>query len=130
MLVRLIQLVDFFNGILPECFAVPMRVYPLQFPYNTTSENVMVLDIVNGDFKGTIRELNIQFMTRSTHPSVAEEQANTLVSFFHNMTNRTHEDWQVILIQSTQPNPFLNGQDDNARYMYTVDFRLLVTKIN
>lgn len=101
--------------------------YPLEFPYNTTSEDILVVDIINGSLNGSIIEMNIQIMTRSSHPSTAEELANTLISTLHNKTNLMWDKYQIILIQAKNPNPFYNGQDENLNYIYTIDFRLLVT---
>ena len=102
-------------------------VYPLEFPYNTKIEDVLVVDIINGTMNGSVTEMNIQVMARSVHPSVAEERANILISSLHNKTGLTWDDIQIILIQAKNPNPFYNGQDANNNYIYTTDFRLLVT---
>jgi len=118
---RLIQLVAFISDI------TGLPVYPLEFPYNTTVEDVLVLDIINGSINSSITELNIQLMTRSSHPSKAEELSNTIITTLHNVTNRTWDGWQIILIQAKNPNPFYNGQDDNNNYIYTTDYRLLLT---
>lgn len=118
---RLIQLVDF----IADIFKKP--VYPLEFPYNTKTEDVLVVDIINGNMTGSVTEMNIQIMTRSVHPSTGEELANTVISTLHNKTNLTWDGIQIILIQAKNPNPFLNGLDNNNYYIYTVDFRILVT---
>lgn len=121
---RLIQLVDFIAEITGK------QTYPLEFPYNTKLENILVVDIINGTITGSVIELNIQIMTRSSHPSTAEELANTVISTLHKTTNRAWAGYQIILIQAKNPNPFYNGQDDNNNYIYTTDFRLLVSNEN
>lgn len=115
-------MVDFMKTVLNK------PVYPLQFPVNSTDENVVVVDIINGDIKGSVRDINIQLMYRSKHPSAAEELANTHIELLHNMTNKIQDGWQIILMQCTSPNPFLNGQDDDNYFIYTVTYRLLVSK--
>lgn len=118
---RLIQLSDFLGSVLGA------KVYPLEFPHNN-DENLLVLDIINGDFQGDMRVQNIQLMNRSTHPGIGEEFANNVISTLHNLTNKIWEDCQVVLIQANNPNPFFAGNDENERYLYTVDFRVLTTK--
>lgn len=118
----LIQLVNFMKATLNT------PVYPLQFPVNSTDENIVVVDIINGDIKGSVRDINIQLMYKSKHPSTAEALANAHVDTLHNLTNKVQDGWQIILIQCASPNPFLNGQDENNNYIYTVDYRLLVSK--
>lgn len=120
---RLIQLADFLGSVLGT------QVFPLEFPHND-NEDLLVLDIVNGEMQGGLKVQNIQLMNRSTHPGVGEEFANTVISTLHNLTNATWEDYQVVLIQSNNPDPFFSGNDENERYLYTVDFRVLTTKIN
>lgn len=118
---RLIQLVDFvadFTG---------KPTYPLEFPYNTKIEDVLVVDIINGAMAGSVIDMNIQIMARSAHPSIAEERCNVLLESLHNQTNLMWDGLQIILIQAKNPNPFYNGQDSNNNYIYTTDFRLLVT---
>lgn len=102
-------------------------VYPLEFPYNSKLEDVLVVDIINGVITGSVTEMNIQIMTRSSHPSVAEEMANILIDTLHDQTNLTWDGTQIILIKAKNPNPFYNGQDENNNYIYTTDFRLLTT---
>ena len=121
---RLISLVDFISDITGK------KSYPLEFPTNTTLENILVVDIINGSINGTVTEMNIQIMTKSSHPSVAEELANTVIETLHNVTNRAWAGYQIILIQAKNPNPFYNGQDANNEYIYTADFRLLVSDTN
>lgn len=104
--------------------------YPLEFPYNTKQESILVVDIINGTINGAVIEMNIQIMTRSSHPSIAEELANTVITTLHKTTNRAWAGYQIILIQAKNPNPFYNGQDDNNNYIYTTDFRLLVSNEN
>lgn len=118
---RLIQLVDFIENITGK------SAYPLEFPYNTTVEDVLVVDIINGNINGSVTEMNIQIMTRGLHPSTGEELANTVISTLHNKTNLMWDEYQIILIQAKNPNPFMNGMDDNNYYIYTTDFRILVT---
>jgi hypothetical protein len=118
---RLSQLVGFIGNL------TGLTAYPLQFPTNTTLENILVVDIINGTITSSITELNIQIMTRSAYPADAEELGNTVITALHNQTKLLWEDVQVILIQAKSPNPFFNGQDENNNYLYTTDFRLLVT---
>lgn len=101
-------------------------VYPVEFPYNTKLEDVLVVDIINGSL-GAITEMNIQIMTRSAHPATAEELANTVIATLHNNNSLTWDGFQIILMQAKNANPFYNGQDQNNNYIYTTDFRLLVT---
>lgn len=102
-------------------------VFPLEFPYNTTTEDVLVVDIINGAITGSLTELNIQIMTRSSHPSTAEELANTIIDTLHNKTNLEWDGIQIVLIQAKNPNPFFNGLDKNNNYIYTTDFRMLIS---
>ena len=124
---RLIQIVDMLNSLFED-----VAFYPLQFPYNTEgTSNEAVVDVVNGDSRGKsktddLQEINIQIMTRSKHPSTAEELANTFITELHNKTNITSDGNRVILIQAQNSNPFYNGQDEDNFYIYTTDFRLLV----
>lgn len=119
---RLIQLAKFLGDTLNR------KVYPLQFPHNEDEECV-VLDIINSDFEGDMKTSNFQLMVRSSHPAIGEDVASSLIESLHNITNRVCDSTQIILIQCTNPNPFFNGQDDNERYLYTVDFRVLSTEI-
>lgn len=119
---RLIQLVAFIASVTGK------KTYPTEFPYNTKLEDVLVVDIINGSITGSVTEMNIQIMTRSAHPATGEELANTVIDTLHNNNGLPWEDYQVILIQAKNPNPFYNGQDSNNNYIYTTDFRLLVTK--
>lgn len=118
---RLIQLVEFIADFTGKA------TYPLEFPYNTKVEDVLVVDIINGNMTGSVTEMNFQIMARSAHPSIAEERANVLLETLHNKTGLSWEGIQLILIQAKNPNPFYNGQDSNNNYIYTADFRLLVT---
>lgn len=121
---RLIQLVSFISD------TTGKTTYPSEFPYNVAdTEDILVVDIINGNINGSVTEINFQIMTRSLHPSTAEELANTIIATLHNRTNLYHSGYQIILIQAKNPNPFLNGQDVNNYYVYTSDFRLLVTDI-
>lgn len=119
---KLMQLVGFINDI------TGLKTYPLEFPYNSEQEDVLVVDIINGDMTGSVIEMNIQIMTRSTHPSFAEELASMVINTLHNKTNNQWDGWQVILVQATNPNPFYTGQDDSNHYIYITDFRVLVSK--
>lgn len=120
---RLIQLADFLGSVLGT------QVFPLEFPHND-EEDLLVLDIVNGDMQGGLKVQNIQLMNRSTHPGVGEEFANNVISTLHNLTNATWDGYQIVVIQANNPDPFFSGNDENERYLYTVDFRVLTTKIN
>lgn len=121
---RLIQVVGFLKSVLNK------PVYPNQFPFNSNDENAIVVDVQSGDYDTSIMTMNIQLMYRSIHPRTADEIANTQVSLLHNMTNQIYEDWQIVLVKCTNPSPFFVGQDNLNMYLYTVDYRLLVTKIN
>lgn len=125
---RLIQIVNLLNSLFDT-----VTFYPLQFPYNTEgTANEAIVDVVNSEARGKskaddIQEINIQIMTRSSHPSVAEELANTLIDNLHNKTNIEWEGTQIILIQAQNSNPYFNGQDEDNFFIYTTDFRLLVS---
>lgn len=119
---RLVQVVGFISSV------TGYTAYPIEFPLNTKREDILVVDIINGNQKGgSVTELNIQIMTRSNHPSTAEELANTLLEALHNQTKNNWDGWQIILIQANNPNPFFNGKDENNNYIYTCDFRLLIS---
>ncbi|WMU08115.1 hypothetical protein vBCtySFA70_00011 [Clostridium phage vB_CtyS-FA70] len=125
---RLIQIVGFLNTVFPD-----ISFYPLQFPYNTTGGDEAIVDIVNGGMlekaktKDALTEINIQIMTRSEHPSDGEELANTMIETLHHMTGQNYEDEHILLIQAQSPNPYYNGQDEDNFFIYTTDFRLLIS---
>lgn len=117
----LIQLTNFVNSITGN------SAYPIEFPINNTDESVIVVDVINGTITGTVTEMNFQIMTRSYHPSTANELGYEIIKKLHNKTNIAFGDEQVILVQATNPNPFYNGMDSNHNYIYTTDFRILTT---
>lgn len=125
---KLIQIVELLNSLFED-----VTFYPLQFPYNTDgTNNEAAVDVVTGNSRGKskiddIQEINIQVMTRSTHPSVAEELANTFIDTLHNKTNLEWEGNQIILIQAQDSNPYFNGQDEDNFYIYTTTFKLLIS---
>lgn len=118
---RLIQLVEFVENF------TGYKTYPLEFPYNIDSEDVLVVDIINGTLNSSVTEMNVQIMTRSSHPSTAEELSNIIITKLHNETNILWQGEQIMLIQAKNPNPFFNGFDENNNYIYTADFRILTT---
>lgn len=117
---KLIQLVAFLAS------KLSLPAYPLEFPVNTALEQIIAVDIINGGSTGGITEVNFQIMTRSLHPSTAEELGNTIISALHKQTNLTWDSKHIILIQATSPNPFYSGKDNANKYIYISNFRMLV----
>jgi hypothetical protein len=117
----LIQLTNFIT------YMTGNSAYPIEFPVNNSDESVIAVDVINGTIDGTVTEMNFQLMTRSLHPSTANELGYELIKKLHNKTNIAYSDEQVILVQATNPNPFYNGMDSNNNYIFTIDFRILTT---
>jgi hypothetical protein len=114
------ELTEFLTGI------TGLDTYPLEFPYNSEQEDVLVVDIINGTYDGSDTSMYIQLMARSVHPSVAEEMCYDVIQLLHNQTDLYFSGQQIILITANNPNPFFTGQDKNNKYLFTIDFTILL----
>ncbi|URZ16861.1 phage tail terminator protein [Clostridium felsineum] len=119
---KLIDLVEFLKAELNT------PVYPLQFPTDITDETAVVVDMKNGSFTSSIQTVNFQIMYRSNHPSTAEERANLDMDKLHNLTQKSVNGIEIILVQCSDPVAFFNGQDIDAYYIYTVDYTIKIRK--
>lgn len=102
--------------------------YPLFFP-DVASDDCIVVSFneVLGS-KGTVKDMTFTFLVRSNHPQKSIDKCSELINELDKKTNIFFGDTQIILVLSQQGTGQFRGMDDNARSVFQVDFKVLLTK--
>lgn len=120
----LTQYCDFFTS------ELGVTVYPIQFPFNTKTEDCLTFDFVYGyNLSKDTTSIIGQFQARGNHPSRPELMLEKAIKKLHNMSGRLHENCNIILIRKQTPNPYHLGQDDNGMYLFTADFIIIAEEL-
>lgn len=108
-----------------------IKVYRLQFPEDTLGEAIKVETTSGVIDKGGIKDFNVQFMTKADHPAKSEQLALSLIEQLHKVTDREFNDgkYQLVLCYCQAPTPNFVGELTSGEFVYSVDFRLLVSEI-
>lgn len=107
------------------------QVFNLRFPDYTKGEFIK-LELNSGvEEVGGVLDFNIQFSVKAEHPSKAEALALEIIYKLNGITNEEFcgGTYQLILLRATSPVPFYLGVSENDEYVYTVDFRVLATRL-
>ena len=104
-------------------------VYPLAFPNKSKTDAILVRfePSQKASRAGTVYA-NLQLIVRSSHPSLAEAEANRLLEYFDNKTRFKIEAMEVVLATARQPFSMFLEKDDRDRYKYNVNIALLIDK--
>ena len=120
------KLSDLFSSLLG------FQVFAINFP-SYTKGTFTKLEIISGIVEaGGVQDFNIQFMCKSDgHPSKAEALAMEIINKLDVVTDKVFDDgkYQLILARVMTPQPTYVGETTAGEYIFSVDFRLLTTKI-
>lgn len=111
------------------------KIYAINFPaYKETmkDETFVKLEITSGiEEVGDVEEFNIQLIVKSKHPSSAEEVSLIILEKLDMLTNQEFAEgqYQLILSKASSPQPYYMGQSEENDSVFSVDFRLMVTRI-
>lgn len=111
------------------------KIYAINFPaYKETmkDETFVKLEITSGiEEVGDIEEFNVQFDVKSKHPSKAEEVSLIILENLDMVTNQEFAggQYQLILSKASSPQPYYLGQSEENDSVFSVEFRLMVTRI-
>lgn len=122
---NMISLLELFSSILG------FKVYPINFPEYQEGDFVKV-EITSGvQEAGGVYDFNIQFMTKSKHPSDSERISLDIIDKLDMLTNKDfgNDAYQLILSKATSPQPYYVGETELNEFIFSTDFRLLVNKL-
>lgn len=107
-------------------------IYAVNFP-SFTKGNFVKLEILSGIVEtGGVQDFNIQLMFKSeNHPAKAEASAIDCINKLNMVTNKEFADgkYQLILLRVSTPQPIFVGETQTGEFIFSVDFRVLTTKI-
>lgn len=122
---NMISLLELFSSILGY------KVYPINFPEYEKGDFVK-LEITSGvQEAGGVYDFNIQFMSKSQHPSDSERISLDIIDKLDMLTNKDFGNgvYQLILAKATSPQPYYVGETETNEFIFSTDFRLLVNKL-
>ncbi|MCS0827385.1 minor capsid protein [Cytobacillus firmus] len=103
--------------------------YPHSFPMDAGDEvGVVKLMPMYGQAKGGVGTAQLQVIIRSTHPEKAELIATTMMKSVDNLTSFNIGDNRIIQLSVTNPFPLFVGKDENNRFKYSFDVKVLLEK--
>lgn len=105
------------------------QVYNLQFPENTEGAFIKVEPTAGMVDTGGLKDFNLQFMTKANHPQTAEQLAINIIETLHQTRNREFLNYQLVLMTCQSPLATYVGVTPNGEYLYSVDFRVLITEL-
>ena len=110
-----------------------LKIYAVNFPaYKESEEVTCKLEVISGiEETGGVEEFSIQIMTKAKHPAKAEEVAVHLLETLDMATNKEFAkgNYQLILCKASSPQPYYTGETENHEFVFSSEFRVLVTKI-
>ncbi|NRF03081.1 MULTISPECIES: minor capsid protein [Bacillus subtilis group] len=102
------------------------EIYPLAFPA-TSPDRAMMVEVGDGVLpKGVLSDFVLTITTRDIHPSEAEQLANEALMRLHGVTNVSIGDAYIVQVMAQSMMPSSLGKDEENRYFYSIDFRVLV----
>lgn len=105
------------------------KVYNLNFPEFTEGEFIKVEPTTGMVDVGGLKDFNLQFMTKANHPKRAEHLAIELINSLHQLRNKEFGGFQLVLMSCQAPIPNYLGETPQGEFLYSVDFRILATKL-
>jgi len=80
---------------------------------------------------GGVADFNVQFMVKSEHPAESERIALDIITKLDMVTDREFSNgtYQLILAKATSPQPYYVGETQNGEFLFSTDFRLLISRI-
>lgn len=121
----IITLTKLFSSLLNE------QVYAINFP-EYTKGNFIKFEITSGIQElGGVMDFNVQFMAKASHPAEAEKMALDILNKLDMITNIEfcENKFQLILAKASSTQPYFVGETTSNEFIFSVDFRLLITKI-
>lgn len=107
------------------------KVYAINFPEYREGTYTKI-EITSGvQEAGGVADFNIQFMVKSEHPSKSEGAVLNILNKLDMVTNKDFAEgtYQLILIKSISPQPYYVGETENGEFIFSADFRLLVSRL-
>lgn len=108
-----------------------LNIYALHFPEYVEGSSVKMEFSSGVAGSGGVMDSNVQFMVKAGHPAEAETICLNILTGLDGVTNKEFKNgtYQLILCKATAPQPFYEGQLVDGAFLYSVDFRILATKI-
>lgn len=122
---NIVKLAELFSTI------IKYKVYAINFP-DYTEGTFVKIEIVSGVVEhGGVYDFNIQFMVKANHPAESERLALDILSKVDVLTNKEFNAgaYQLILAKASSPQPYFVGATENGEFIFSIDFRVLTTKI-
>lgn len=107
------------------------QVFVIKFP-DYTEGTFTKIEITSGVYElGGVYDFNVQFMVKANHPSESERVILNIIDKLDMVTNKEFDNgaYQLILSKATSPQPYYVGESESGEFIFSADFRLLVTKI-
>ncbi|APT46583.1 minor capsid protein [Bacillus safensis] len=103
-----------------------VEIYPLSFPASSPNRSMLVETGDGTQAKGVLSDFVLTITVRDIHPSKAEELAADVLERLHGITGEYIGETYVVLIKAQSPLPAFLGKDEENRYFYSVNLRVLV----
>lgn len=122
---NIITLTHLFSSLLNE------EIYAINFPEYTKGQFIKFEITSSIKELGGVMDFNVQFMTKAQHPADAEKMALNILNKLDMLTNIEFAEnrYQLILARAETTQPFFVGETTSGDFLFSVDFRLLITKI-
>lgn len=104
------------------------EIYPLFFPDNASDDCVVVNFSEVLGRKGTVNTVTCTFLVRSTHPQTSLDKCQEIKDTYDRKTNLFFDNTQIILMSANQESGQFRGVDDQGRYVFQIDFKILTTR--
>lgn len=76
-------------------------------------------------------DFNIQFMTKSNHPSISETMCIDIMEKLDLKSDVIfgNDKYQMIVMKASTPQPFYVGVSEKGEFVFSIGFRVLVAEI-
>lgn len=122
---NIISLAELFSEVLNH------QVYAINFPEYTDGSFIKI-EINSGvEELGGVYDFNVQFMVKAEHPSESERVASEIITTVDMLTNKDFAGgtYQLILAKAGSPQPYFVGETENKEFIFSVEFRILTSRI-
>lgn len=107
------------------------QVYAINFPEYKKGRFIK-LEVTSGVQElGGVMDFNVQFMVKANHPAEAEMIALDIIDKIDMVTDVEFCEgkYQLILAKASSPQSYFVGETDSDEFVFSVDFRLLVSRL-
>jgi hypothetical protein len=107
-----------------------LTFYPNSFPKDEqlTADDTGIIRLtpLNRNTAGGVGSVQLQVITRATHPNNAEKYAMEILKSIKDKTSFFMGEYRIIHVKIDNPFPMYIGTDENNRYKYTFNADVLL----